>query len=160
MQVPKPTYGISRIDQPSRRSHGWFVRISSKGVLFSKFFSDKSHGGKAAALVLARKHRDALFKRMPKERIEAAFRRRKKIKKSGTTGVTHVLVTSDAGKRYEYWQAAWRDEAGRRRTTKYSVLIHGNDGALALARKHLKPPAEKAPKKAAPAKKPARSRSQ
>jgi hypothetical protein len=49
--------GISRIDQPSTRTHGWFVRAQfydrpngKNGPRHQKYFGDFSHGGKQAAL--------------------------------------------------------------------------------------------------------------
>jgi hypothetical protein len=56
----RPNYGISRIDQPEKANHGWYVRIMSKGRKEQKFFSDKLHGGRESALEVARKHRDGL----------------------------------------------------------------------------------------------------
>jgi hypothetical protein len=54
--------GISRIDQPSKRTHGWFVRVGyherrdgSYGPRHTKFFGDASHGGKGKALTAAEK---------------------------------------------------------------------------------------------------------
>lgn len=53
--------GISRIDQPSTRTHGWFVRVSyhtrrdgSYGPRHQKFFGDATYGGKGKALRAAR----------------------------------------------------------------------------------------------------------
>src|SRR2546429_8394486 len=49
--------GISRIDQPSTRTHGWFVRVNyhgrrdgSYGPRHQKFFGDATYGGKRRAL--------------------------------------------------------------------------------------------------------------
>lgn len=48
--------GISRIDQETTRTHGYFVRVgyrkTAKGwrPKASAFFGDSSHGGKSAAL--------------------------------------------------------------------------------------------------------------
>jgi hypothetical protein len=137
MRLSKPNYGISRIDQPDKRNHGWFVRITLKGVVQSKFFADKTWGGKNAALDGARDHRDALVKRLPKERQESLARRRKGVKKSGVTGVTHILTKDQHGTSYEYWQAAWKDKEGRRHTAKFSVGEHGGKKALYLAKRHL-----------------------
>jgi hypothetical protein len=50
--------GISRIDQPARRTYGWFVRVSAHGIVLAKFFPDQSCGGKVKAFAAARKHRD------------------------------------------------------------------------------------------------------
>jgi hypothetical protein len=44
---------ISRIDQESKRTHGWYVRVSFQGKEHSKFFSDKKNGGKESALLAA-----------------------------------------------------------------------------------------------------------
>ena len=49
--------GISRIDQPSTRTHGWVVRMhyhgrrdGSYGPRHQKFFGDATYGGKRKAL--------------------------------------------------------------------------------------------------------------
>ena len=53
--------GISRIDQPSTRTHGWFVRAGFYRVKkrnyaprHRKFFGDVSHGGKRGSLKAAK----------------------------------------------------------------------------------------------------------
>jgi hypothetical protein len=137
MKFSRPNYGISRIDQPEKRNHGWFVRITLKGELNSKFFADKSYQGKTAALAEARRHRDALVKKLPKDRLESLARRRRHVKKSGFKGITHVVTQDTAGRKYEYWQAAWRTRDGRRHSTKFSIAEHGEKRALDLAKKHL-----------------------
>jgi hypothetical protein len=57
--------GISRIDQPTTRTFGWFVRVGFRAQgdgtyapKHSKFFGDASHGGPRKALLAARKWRD------------------------------------------------------------------------------------------------------
>jgi hypothetical protein len=52
--------GISRIDQPSTRTHGWFVRAGfytrpdgTSAPRHRKFFGDASYGGKRRALKTA-----------------------------------------------------------------------------------------------------------
>lgn len=46
--------GISRIDQPSRRTHGWFVRIyEGKRTRVARLFSDQKHNGIGLALEAA-----------------------------------------------------------------------------------------------------------
>ena len=52
--------GISRIDQPSTRTHGWFVRSGfyerkdgTYAPRISKYFGDYTHGGKQKALKAA-----------------------------------------------------------------------------------------------------------
>lgn len=129
-----PSFGISRIDQPEKKNHGYYVRITHRGSTNQKFFPDKSNGGKTKALKAARDFRDKAFSKLPKARREAAANRRKKIKQSGMTGVTHVVSKSVAGKSYEYWQAAWTTR-GKRKTAKFSIARYGNNKALELAKK-------------------------
>jgi len=56
--------GISRIDQPSHRTHGFFVRVSFHGDIFSGFFSDKKYGGKRMALSAAKHFRIEVRRRL------------------------------------------------------------------------------------------------
>lgn len=76
MIAPRPTYGISRIDQVEKKNHGWYVRITVKGVVTQKFFSDKTNGGKAKALKLAQVHRNELVAALPPNRQLAASKKR------------------------------------------------------------------------------------
>ena len=130
----KPNYGISRIDQPEKKNHGFYVRITNKRKTSQKFFPDKSCGGKAKAQKMAKSYRNKVFNKLPKARQAAAASRRKRIKQSGITGVTHVVSKSAAGKVYAYWQAAWT-EGTKRKTVKFSVTKNGDKKALDLATK-------------------------
>jgi hypothetical protein len=65
--------GISRIEQPSTRTFGWFVRIGfrtrrdgSYAPRHTKFFGDASHGGPHKALRAARAWRDTHLPPAPK----------------------------------------------------------------------------------------------
>ena len=58
-----PNAGISRIDQPEKRTFGFFVRLMRKGKIHNAFFADKSHGGKRHALEAARLHYQKLVRR-------------------------------------------------------------------------------------------------
>lgn len=134
----KREYGISRIDQPDKKNHGFYVRITHKGKLNQKYFPDKASGGKTKALNEAKKYRDSVVAKLPKAKKEAIANRRTKIKQSGVTGVTHVVAKAPGGKKsYEYWQAAW-DDRGTRRTAKFSVSRYGDKEALAMAKKAVK----------------------
>ena len=53
MPDPNPMKGISRIDQPEKHNHGFFVRLTRRGAVHSAFFSDKSCGGQDKALAAA-----------------------------------------------------------------------------------------------------------
>ena len=54
-------YGISRIDQPHKTHHGWYVRITRNGRTTQKFFADRRYESRDSALEAARRHRDALL---------------------------------------------------------------------------------------------------
>ena len=60
LPTPRDKRGITRIDHPTHRTHGWFARIyGSKQARASKFFSDLKYGGVEAALAAAEDWRDA-----------------------------------------------------------------------------------------------------
>ena len=138
MDSPRPFYGISRIDQPEKKNHGFYVRITHRGNTTQKFFPDKSLGGKSKALKMARQFRDKLVAKLPKLKREAAARKKRKSLKSGTTGVTHVVSRAKGRNDYAYWQAAWNDSRGKRRTAKFSISRYGNGKALKMAKKALR----------------------
>ncbi len=70
--------GISRIDQTTTRTHGYFVRVgyrkTTKGwrPKASAFFGDASHGGKGSALRAAALHNGNRSGRSPSLRQSAA----------------------------------------------------------------------------------------
>jgi len=138
MIKPRPNYGITRIDQPEKKNHGYYVRITHRGKTHQKYFPDKASGGKTKALELAKEHREKLLSKMPRAKQEAAARKPRRIQKSGVIGVTHVVSRGSNGRDYEYWQAAWVDSKGSRRTAKYSIGRYGSKKALELAEKARK----------------------
>ncbi|MEM6279762.1 MAG: AP2 domain-containing protein [Verrucomicrobiota bacterium] len=135
MVASRPNYGITRIDQPEKKNHGFYVRITHRGKSHQKYFPDKASGGKTKALKAAKEHRDKLLSKMPKYKQEAAAKKKRRIKQSGVVGVTHVVSKSPKDKTYEYWQAAWVDGDNKRKTAKFSIKRYGNDKALEMAKK-------------------------
>ena len=133
MVAPRANYGITRIDQPEKKNHGFYVRITHRGKTHQKYFPDKSSGGKNKALKLAKGYRDELLAKMPKYKQEMAARKKRKALKSGVTGVTHVVSKVGEDKQYQYWQAAWADENNKRRTAKFSISRYGKEKALEMA---------------------------
>lgn len=76
--------GISRIDQESTRTHGWFVRVGyyeTKGGAYkakhTKFFGDVSHGGKNGALAAAEKFVRSVDKKKPAAKKTAGKAKKK-----------------------------------------------------------------------------------
>ena len=53
--------GLSRIDQPSKNTRGYFVRVYLHGKTLSKFFSDKSYDSMEACRDAARQHRETVL---------------------------------------------------------------------------------------------------
>jgi hypothetical protein len=149
MTETRATYGITRIDQPEKKNHGFYVRITHRGKSHQKYFPDKSLGGKNKALAAAKVHRDALLEKMPKYKRDAAARKKRRIKHSGVTGVTHVVSKSTKGKIYEYWQAAWVDSKSQRCTAKFSIARYGDAGALEKAKEAIVAKLERRSKPAA-----------
>ncbi len=73
--------GISRIDQPSTRTHGWFVRAGfakrpdgNYAPRHRKFFGDLGYGGKRRALRAAQEYL-AIVARGQRKRKSRAVRR-------------------------------------------------------------------------------------
>jgi len=70
--------GISRIDQETSRTHGYFVRVgyrkTTKGwrPKASAFFGDASHGGKSSALRAAERWLRTTKRGMPKPKARAS----------------------------------------------------------------------------------------
>ena len=60
-QTPELDAGVSRIDQPSKRTHGYFVRVYLYGKTLTKFFADKAHASPGAARAAAKAHREAVL---------------------------------------------------------------------------------------------------
>src|SRR5215212_7812033 len=124
--------GISRIDQTEKHNHGYYVRLTRNGRTQSKFFPDKGAGGKRAARRAAKEYEAGLLE-------QAALLKKPKPKPSvrNTSGKVGVSRTSyNSGPlSSEYWQAAWIDHEGRRRSAKYSIKKYGDDKAMRLAMK-------------------------
>ncbi len=135
MIKPRANYGISRIDQPEKKNHGFYVRITHKGKTHQKYFPDKANKGKTKALLAAKEYRDKVVAKLPKSKQESAAQKKRNVKRSGMTGVTHVISKVNGKNAYEYWQAAWNDEGGHRRTKKFSIGRYGDEKALDMAKK-------------------------
>src|SRR6185295_11802277 len=104
---------ISRIDQPQKHNHGYYVRVTRNGKTEAKFFPDKSNGGKRAALRAAKERHGQLL-----QWAESQKKRPRKPGARNTSGIIGVnRATNKNGE--EYWQAAWVDGSGKRRNTKY-----------------------------------------
>ena len=116
---------IARIDQESKRTHGWYVRVRYLGKVHSKFFSDKKNGGKESALLAAISWRNDTEKTIGKIRTD-----RHVVTVSNTkSGVVGVRLNEKFG-RYE---VNWVTLDGRQGKTSVSVKMHGKKKAFERA---------------------------
>ncbi|HXT38791.1 MAG TPA: hypothetical protein VN887_02090 [Candidatus Angelobacter sp.] len=135
MKTRSRTPGISRIDQPAKHNHGYFVRLQRQGIIHSAFFSDKQYGGRKNALLAAHLHVLKLRKkfgppvRRPR-RWWAEIPRRKS--RSGIVGV-HPTTLRREGRARKYWMATWSPEPYKAVRRVFSVSRHGERKARSLA---------------------------
>jgi hypothetical protein len=120
---------ISRIDQPERHNHGYYVRLTRNQKTQSKFFADKSNGGKRAALRAAKLHEAELVEQAKGKKRKQTVSSRNT---SGIVGVTRG-EWEESGKQAAYWQAAWVGSKGERLNRKFSVKKYGEERARRLA---------------------------
>ncbi len=125
---PSRTPGISRIDQPEKHNHGWFVRLTRQGERHTAFFSDRKHGGKAKALEKAKVCYSKLESKYPPMSRKQFAQIERRPNKSGVVGVTK-LVKLVAGRKYSFWQATWSPEPGEVRKQAFSTNRYGEAGA-------------------------------
>lgn len=116
---------IARIDQVSKNTHGWYVRVRFNGKIHAKLFSDLLHGGRAASLLAAIAWRDSTEKKLGKPRTD-----RQIVTVSNTsTGVVGVRLNKEMN-RYE---VSWLTPQGKQGKTSVSILRHGKKRAFQIA---------------------------
>ena len=113
---------IARIDQETKRTHGWYVRVRYIGKTHSKFFSDKKCGGRNSSLLSAISWRNKKEKEIGKVRTNKHM---VTITKSGT-GVVGVRLNEKLS-RYE---VSWVNNLGKQGKTSVSIKKHGKKNAF------------------------------
>jgi len=116
---------IARIDQESKRTHGWYVRVRFQGKTHSKFFSDKKCGGRYSSLLAAIAWRDTTEKRLGKIRTNKHL---VTVSNSGT-GVVGVRLNE----KFNRYEVSWVTTNGKQGKTSVSVRKHGKEGAFIKA---------------------------
>ncbi len=116
---------IARIDQESKRTHGWYVRVRYVGKIHSKFFSDRKHEGCNSSLLSAISWRDKTEKKLGKIRTNKHV---VTVSNSGT-GVVGVRL-NDKLNRYE---VSWVTHLGKQGKTSVSISKHGKKAAFLRA---------------------------
>lgn len=120
---------ILRIDDASRATHAWWVRLQRHNRMVSRMFSDSVWGGKKAVLAAARAWRDQQLE--PQAEYAHQLWQRNRLRRNNRSGLVGVA-------RYErkrtgdskvsgaaFWLASWIDEHGAGRKRKYSVKRRG-----------------------------------
>ncbi len=125
--------GFARVDSESTNSHGWLVRILRGTERRSRFFSDKTHGGKAKS----KRKAEECYQTWVAE-MEPPISTRDKITKRNSSGVVGVHLATESDPRYKDCQyvsyvASWMNEARQRCNIRFLVNKYGKKNALALA---------------------------
>jgi len=116
---------IARIDQETKRTHGWYVRVRFQGKTYSKFFSDRKCGGRYSSLLSGISWRDTTEKKLGKIRTNKHL---VTVSNSGT-GVVGVRL-NDKFNRYE---VSWVTTVGKQGKTSVSIRKHGKENAFIKA---------------------------
>lgn len=116
---------IARIDQESKRTHGWYVRVRFLGKTHSKFFSDLKCGGRYSSLLSAIAWRDKIEKKIGKIRTNKHM----VTVSNSSTGVVGVRLNEKMS-RYE---VSWVNHQGKQGKTSVSIKKHGKKSAFAKA---------------------------
>jgi len=122
---------IKRID--STKTHGWQVHVRRGGVLKTKLFSDRLHGGKRKALAAAKEHRDGLLEEMAKLAKPLWRIKRTPRTNTGELGVSLTEYANRSGKKRKVITVTARSELGKAVNRKFSVDKLGYDEALKKA---------------------------
>ena len=129
--------GISRIDQPSRNTFGWYVRVMFNGTTRCKFFSDKASGSQRKALEAAIRYRDKVEIELGRPRTDRLVSSGSGKNETGVTGVNiskQVIKTKDGEKVInKYYVVNWSPWPGKTCRKMVSIEKYGERGALLRA---------------------------
>jgi hypothetical protein len=134
--MAKRLKSISRIDQPEKHTHGWYVRVHFKGKEVSKFFPDKLHKGKNKALANALVFRNETEEKLGKPRTDRPVIMRRP-KKRGVVGVRETVYrTRNAegeARESPVFEVTWNPEPNVVRRTSVSIRKYGKKEAFRRA---------------------------
>ncbi|MEW6735962.1 MAG: AP2 domain-containing protein [Acidobacteriota bacterium] len=134
MKTKRRYKGISRIDQPAKRTHGWYVRVAFKNKQFTKFFADEKNGGYDKALAKAMQFRDKVEKKLGKPSTDRPVVMRSSRNRTGIIGVrkriTRTKTKSGKIKLHKAYEITWSPEPNVIRRTSISIDAHGEEKAF------------------------------
>ena len=129
--------GISRIDSPQKKMHGWYVRVRLKNITKSKFISDQKHGGKDTALERAVECRNQLEQELGKPRTDWVIVGNNPRNRSGVVGVRRAVkkYKGKDGTVYlnEVYEVSWNAGREKKGRTSVSIAKYGEAGAFRRA---------------------------
>ena len=129
--------GINRIDQPSKHTHGWYVRVSFDGKRRAKFFPDRAPGGRANALEDAIAYRNKAEAELGKPRTDRTVCARTPRNKSGIMGIRRKTVSEKradgANAIRSFYEVTWNPRPGKVSRTLVSIDDLGEGPALRKA---------------------------
>jgi hypothetical protein len=129
--------GVSRIDSPDKKMHGWYVRVRFNKQTLSKFVPDRLHGGTEAALGAAVECRDEFERKLGKPRTDWVIVGSNPRNAEGVTGVRRA-VKKYKGKdgtihHNEVYEVTWNAGRERKGRTSVSIRKYGEMRAFRIA---------------------------
>lgn len=129
--------GVSRIDSPEKKMHGWYVRVMFNKQTRSKFIPDRLHGGKEAALERAVEVRNEMERELGRPRTDCAVVGHNPRNIHGVAGVRRAVkkYKSKDGKVYfnEVYEVSWNAGRERKGRTSVSIRKYGEARAFRMA---------------------------
>ncbi|MDQ3803157.1 MAG: AP2 domain-containing protein [Acidobacteriota bacterium] len=129
--------GISRIDSPQKKTHGWYVRVRFNKQARARFIPDRAHGGKEAALVKAIECRDEMERELGRPRTDHQVVGSSPRNARGVAGVRRAVrkYRGKGGTVYlnEVYEVTWNAGRERRGRTSVSIRKHGERRAFRMA---------------------------
>ena len=129
--------GISRIDSPQKKMHGWYVRVRYNKETKSKFVTDRQHGGREAALKAAVECRDEMERELGKPRTDWVVVGRNPRNPLGVAGVRRAVkkYKGKDGKIYEneVFEVSWNAGREKKGRTSVSIRKYGELRAFRMA---------------------------
>jgi hypothetical protein len=129
--------GVSRIDSPAKKMHGWYVRVRFNKQGRAKFVTDRAHGGREAALLAAVECRDEFERELGRPRTDHSVVGSSPRNPSGVPGVRRA-VKKHKGKdgtvyENEVYEVTWNAGRERRGRTSVSIRKYGELRAFRMA---------------------------
>jgi hypothetical protein len=129
--------GVSRIDSPQKKMHGWYVRVRLNNVTKSKFVPDRLYGGKEAALERAVEFRNEFEREMGKPRTDWVVVGSNPRNAEGVAGVRRAVkkYKGKDGKVYlnEVYEVSWNAGREKKGRTSVSIRKYGEARAFRMA---------------------------